>query len=35
MDKNSEMYHYIATINAARKKAQIWNHSQVERYADG
>lgn len=28
------MYKYISTINAARKKYQIWNQSQVERYAD-
>ena len=34
MDKNSEMYKFIQTINAARKKYQIWNQAQVERYAD-
>lgn len=28
------MYKYIATINVARKKYQIWNQAQVERYAD-
>lgn len=28
------MYLYIATINAARKKMQIWNYDQVERYVD-
>ena len=28
------MYEYIKTINAARKKMQIWNYDQVERYAD-
>ena len=28
------MYQYIAKVNAARKKYQIWSHSQVERYVD-
>ena len=28
------MYKFIATINAARKKFQIWNQGQVERFAD-
>ena len=34
MDRNSDMYKFIASINQARKKAQIWNQPQVERYAD-
>lgn len=34
MDKGSEMYKFIATINKARKSAKIWNEEQVERYAD-
>lgn len=34
MDKNSEMYKYLATVIAARKKYQIWTQTQVERYAD-
>ena len=34
LDKNSDMYIYIAQINAARKKFQIWNQPQVERYVD-
>ena len=34
LDRNSEMYKFIATINEARKKYQIWNQAQVERYAD-
>lgn len=28
------MYVYIAALNAARKKMQIWNYDQVERYVD-
>ena len=28
------MYKFLATINAARKKGQIWKETQVERYAD-
>lgn len=28
------MYLYIATINSARKRMQIWNYDQVERYVD-
>lgn len=34
MDRNSEMYKYLATVIDARKKHQIWNQPQVERYAD-
>lgn len=34
LDRNSEMYKFIATINNARKRFQIWNQAQVERYAD-
>ena len=34
MDKNSEMYKYIQTVIAARKKHTIWNQAQVQRYAD-
>lgn len=34
MDKNSDMYKFIGVINEARKKYQIWNEAQVERYAD-
>lgn len=29
MDKNSEMYKYLGTVIAARKKHQIWNQAQV------
>ena len=29
------MYGFIGKINAARKKYQIWNQAQVERYVDG
>jgi hypothetical protein len=29
------MYVYLRTIIDARKKHQIWNYDQVERYADG
>lgn len=28
------MYKYLATVISARKKHQIWNQPQVERYAD-
>jgi len=28
------MYVFISKINAARKKYQIWNQAQVERYVD-
>lgn len=34
LNKNSDMYLYIATVNQARKKMQIWNYDQVERYVD-
>lgn len=34
LDKNTDMYQFIAKINAARKKFKIWNQAQVERYAD-
>ena len=30
LDRNSEMYRFIATINEARKRFQIWNQAQVE-----
>lgn len=29
MDRNSEMYKYLATVIDARKKHQIWNQPQV------
>lgn len=29
------MYKFLRTVINARKKFQIWNQSQVERYADG
>jgi len=28
------MYIYLARINAARKKSQIWSQPQIERYVD-
>ncbi len=28
------MYKYLSTVISARKKHQIWNQPQVERYAD-
>lgn len=34
MDRNSDMYGFLGKINAARKKMQIWNQPQVERYVD-
>ena len=34
MDRNSDMYGFLGKINAARKKLQIWNQPQVERYVD-
>jgi alpha-amylase len=34
MDKGSDMYGFLGKINAARKKLQIWNQPQVERYVD-
>lgn len=34
MDRNSDMYKFLAVINAARKKHAIWAQPQVERYAD-
>nr|VVW88908.1 unnamed protein product [Nymphaea colorata] len=35
MDRNSDMYIFIARINAARKRFAIWAEPQVERYVDG
>ena len=32
MDTNAEIYQYVAKINKARKAAQVWDHSYVERY---
>ena len=32
MDTGSEMYKFVATINAARKATQGWDHEYVERY---
>jgi alpha-amylase len=32
MNTGSELYKTIATVNAARKSAQIWNEEYVERY---
>jgi len=34
LNKNSDMYIFLARINAARKKHQIWGNAQVERYVD-
>jgi len=34
MNTSSDFYQLIAKVNAQRKKSQIWNHSQVERYVD-
>ena len=34
LNRGSDMYDYLAKINAARKKYQIWNQAQVERYVD-
>jgi alpha-amylase len=33
MNTDSDMYKYVAKINAARKAAQVWTHKYVERYA--
>jgi len=32
MNTNADVYKYVATINKARKAAQIWNYPYVERY---
>ncbi len=34
LDRNSDMYQFLAKINAARKRFQIWDQPQVERYVD-
>ena len=34
LNRNSEMYQYLKKVIDARKKYQIWNQPQVERYAD-
>lgn len=34
MNTESDMYKFIALINQVRKKYQIWNEAQVERYVD-
>jgi alpha-amylase len=34
LNTNSEMYQYLKKIIEARKRFQIWNQPQVERYAD-
>ncbi|PRP81163.1 hypothetical protein PROFUN_01997 [Planoprotostelium fungivorum] len=31
---NVKMYNYIKTMNAVRSRAQVWKHTQVERYVD-
>lgn len=32
--RGSDMYTFLETVISARKKHQIWNYDQVERYAD-
>lgn len=34
LDRGSDMYGFLGKINAARKRFQIWNEAQVERYVD-
>ena len=34
MNTSSDFYQLIAKVNAQRKQSQIWNHEQVQRYAD-
>jgi len=34
MYTNTDLYSKIAAVNAQRKKSQIWNHDQVQRYVD-
>lgn len=34
LDRGSDMYIYLGQINEARKRMQIWNQQQVERYVD-
>ena len=34
LNKSSDMYQFIETINKGRKKHEIWNHVQTERYVD-
>jgi len=34
MNTSSDFYEIIAKVNAQRKASEIWNHEQVERYAD-
>lgn len=32
MDTESEMYQFVAKINAARKAVKVWDHPYIERY---
>ena len=34
MNRGSDMYQFIGKINAARKRFNIWDQQQVERYVD-